>query len=486
MEYKLRGYQQEGVNLGVEFFNKKNKPAILVYSMGAGKSLILAGIAKILHSKGINTLVLQPRKELIKSNIKKYNAVAEIPATAYSASMGSKVISPVTYGTVGSMYKVKGIMANFGAVIIDECDEVNPTGMYTKLFAGYKGNILGLTATPIKLKQVSDRFNKFNSWSEIKFITRIRPKFWSKILHVTQIKDLYKSMYLTPLHYEILKKPDVKLKLNTIGSNYTEKSIIAYEKASLDVIVAKINSLLDPTNLNSGAYNKCMVFVKSIEVGVEIVNLLQEVEEIDGKMVVVKENAVIVHSKLKIKERDLAIERYQTGECPVIVNVGILTVGFDDPETDSIVLARNTMSLRLYMQILGRGTRLHPNKHHCKVVTTEENFNKFGPIEEITYEEVDGKWEVLSHGEVITNTRLDEIGKLPEVKEVKRKKSKIRMKFGKYGPEGKEGKGKGLYLHKLPIDYVEYIITMLKKSVKEGKYVKSNKELIKNLKKTIK
>ena len=243
-------------------------------------------------------------------------------------------------------------MDNFGAVIIDECDEVNPVGMYATLFKGYKGNILGLTATPFKNKTVSDRFNKFNSWTELRFINRIRPKFWSKILHVTQLHELFDQFYLSPLKYEILPKPDVELKLNTAGSNWTEKSVEAYERASLDVIVKKVNSLLDPANLNGGAYKKCMVFVQSIEVAKEIVGML--------------EGATIIHSKLKIKERDQAIEDYQTGEKPIIVNVGILTVGFDDPETDSIVLARNTMSLRLYMQILGRGTRLHPNKHHCR------------------------------------------------------------------------------------------------------------------------
>ena len=51
MIFKPRDYQQVGIDKGIKFFDKKNKPAILVYGMGAGKSWIMAGIAKKLHEK---------------------------------------------------------------------------------------------------------------------------------------------------------------------------------------------------------------------------------------------------------------------------------------------------------------------------------------------------------------------------------------------------------------------------------------------------
>lgn len=82
-------------------------------------------------------------------------------------------------------------------------------------------------------------------------------------------------------------------------------------------------------------------------------------------------------------ERKKIIEDYKNGYYRAIVNVGVLTTGFDAPKTDLIGLFLATKSLCLYVQILGRGSRIAPGKKDCKVLDFGGNIERFGPIDQI-------------------------------------------------------------------------------------------------------
>jgi superfamily II DNA or RNA helicase len=72
--------------------------------------------------------------------------------------------------------------------------------------------------------------------------------------------------------------------------------------------------------------------------------------------------------RVSASERERRLEAYHQGKIQVMINVGCLTEGWDDPETDCILLVRPTKSRGLYMQMVGRGTRLAPNKQDCLVI----------------------------------------------------------------------------------------------------------------------
>lgn len=69
--YKLRDYQQEAVNNTIKYFQKKRDPAMIVLPTGAGKSLVIAELARI--AKG-RVLVLAHVKELVEQNYEKYKS----------------------------------------------------------------------------------------------------------------------------------------------------------------------------------------------------------------------------------------------------------------------------------------------------------------------------------------------------------------------------------------------------------------------------
>jgi DNA repair protein RadD len=107
-------------------------------------------------------------------------------------------------------------------------------------------------------------------------------------------------------------------------------------------------------------------------------------------------DAEVVSAKTKPKERDRVINGFKDGSIKMVMNVGVLTTGFDHPKLDCIVLLRPTRSIGLYYQMVGRGLRKAEGKTSCAVVDMTDTVKKIGRVETIRVEKVDGKWELLT------------------------------------------------------------------------------------------
>lgn len=120
MPYILRDYQEQASDAAVAFFNntRSERNGILVLPTGAGKSLVIADIAKRMRQ---NVLVLQPSKEILAQNYAKYRSYGMDNCSIYSASFNSKEISEVTFATIGSIMAHIDDFDHFKAIIIDEC-----------------------------------------------------------------------------------------------------------------------------------------------------------------------------------------------------------------------------------------------------------------------------------------------------------------------------------------------------------------------------
>lgn len=115
----------------------------------------------------------------------------------------------------------------------------------------------------------------------------------------------------------------------------------------------------------------------------------------------------IVSGDTPKKEREHILEAFKAGEIPVVANVGVLVCGFDYPELDTVVIARPTMSLALYYQIVGRAIRPHPNKKEGWIVDLAGNINRFGKVEDLRLiDNGNGKWSVWNSKRQLTNIRL--------------------------------------------------------------------------------
>lgn len=396
-----RNYQETAIKEGLEYFlsplkaTDKVKP-ILVLPTAAGKSIIVANIALGLDA---DVVVFQPSRELLLQNYAKYIAYGG-EASLFSTSLKTcvrnkkpmteingelvpcKEVGKVTFATIGSVKNCPELFKSVRYVIIDECDQYNPDkdGMYNKFFAalGIK-RVLGLTATPFRLKTSSDPFELNDQGypkkiTQLKMITRIRPKFFNRLIHITQIRELYDKGYLTPLKYISLKWDSSDLKLNSTGAEYEPSSVKLAMR--LNGILEKVPKIIKQALEKGRKHN--LVFVDSITSAKELASKVEGSVYISGEM----------DTKLRAKH----VQQFLDGEMHTMFNVGTLTTGFDFPNLDNIIVARPTTSLRLIYQIYGRGIRLaegfqsyEESKHvkpNCTIVDLCDNLRRFGRLED--------------------------------------------------------------------------------------------------------
>ena len=419
---KLRENQIEPVAIGVEFFKTKNmKPSIIVAPTAFGKSIVIAAIAKELGEK---LLVLQPSKELLEQN---YNKFVTLGGTAsiYSASMGSKELGDVTYATIGSIIKIAGKFREMGVtkIIIDECDRYprDKSGQLRRFVDGMKAtHVLGLTATPLKLQT---NMGDTGPFSKLVMLTN-RSKhgmFFKFILHVSQIQDIVELGYWTPLEYQSYDFDTGALVYNSSGAEYTNDSIArSYENQNIgNKIVKKIAELQNRKSI--------LVAVPTIEQATELARKIP--------------SAAVVHGGTPKDERRRIIEEFRNQQIRVIVQVNVLTVGFDYPELDCLITGRPTASISWWYQFVGRGTRIHENKKDCLVVDFVGSVEKFGKVEALYYKQ-DGEenWELYGENKKqITGIPMHEIGihleggiNLSEKVNEEGEIEKVYMTFGKY------------------------------------------------------
>ena len=384
--YKLRNYQQQASDAAVRYFTDKSRyNALMVLPTGSGKSLVIADIASRLPG---HTLVFQPSKEILEQNYRKLCSYGVLDCAVYSASMGQKDINRITFATIGSAANHPELFTHFQHIIIDECHLVNPKqGMYRDFLSQLRCKVLGLTATPYRLSS-SQEFGCM-----LKFITRTRPCIFSRLIYNVQVSTLLDLGYLAKLNYYDLKPlgwDENNLSVNTTGADYTDKSVTQeYERIDFyGYLVSIIERIMRP---KSGICRKgILVFTR----------FLKEAEQLTLSI----PGCAIVSGETPKAERERILEAFKRGAIKVVANVGVLTTGFDYPELDTVVMARPTMSLALWYQIVGRCIRPHASKECGWVVDLCGNIKRFGEVKDLVLRDTGReKWALFSGQRQLTN-----------------------------------------------------------------------------------
>jgi DNA repair protein RadD len=387
--YTLRAYQQNAVDAAKKYLLDKHqkKPVLMVLPTGSGKSLVIAEIAKSVDAP---LIVFQPTKEILEQNYNKMMDYGIMGVTVYSASCRSKEIGNITLATIGSVFRKPDDFKMFRYIIIDEAHLVNAHGGMYKTFVDTVGEkLIGLTATPYRLAH-----NSFGSI--LRFLTRTNPRVFSKVIHVTQTQELSNQGYFSKTEYFSINGFNrSEIKLNSTGADYKEDSERTYYDKSQfkDKILKVVKRLLEIGK------TRILVFTKFVDESRELAEQLGDC-------------AAMVNGEMKAKERDAIIKGFRSGQIKVVCNVGVLTVGFDYPELEVVVIARPTRSLTLFYQMMGRCVRPHESKDKAMIVDMCGNYDIFGRVEDMQIVEFnDNIWYVVSKGRKLTNVYLDEIMK---------------------------------------------------------------------------
>lgn len=381
--YALRPYQHAAVQAGMAYLHNPRlagRHGLIVAPTGSGKSLVIAGIAAGLNGPCV---VFQPSKEILEQNAAKLTAYGYRPAV-FSASVGRREIGAITLATIGSVVRQAEAFRDLPYVLIDECHLVNAKGgMYRDFLEALpRTRILGLTATPYRLASNS-------LGSQLRFLTRTRPRVFRDVVHHTQVGELFRAGYLSPLTYDInpIVNPDL-LQLNTTGADYTDASVqrhfqtIGFGSRLRDVVLQQ---------LAAGRKN-VLVFTRFTE------ESRQLAAQVPGAAVVTADTPPV--------ERARILADFKAGRIRVVSNVGIVAIGFDYPELECVVLARPTVSLALYYQQVGRAIRPHPSKTTAHVIDLVGLVRQFGRIEDLTLTPGGARgdqWVVASGPRPLTN-----------------------------------------------------------------------------------
>jgi DNA repair protein RadD len=431
---ELRPYQASAVAAAQAAIQRK-KNGIIVMPTGSGKSLIVAGLAMASDDR---IVVLQPTKEILEQNYSKLYEFGHRNMGVFSASMGIKRLSQVTFATIGSLMNRMDAFADTGLVIVDECHLVNANAGQYKEFIEWLGKpVVGLTATPYRMKASFG-----GAVVEAKFLHRTRPRIFDNVVAVTQNAALHEAGYLSPIRYtENADYNPYEIALNSTGLNYDERALIAYNAAhgicrkAVDVVVN-----------NYDAVRHFLIFVASIK----------ESQEIEGLLRAAGIAAAHVDGGTPKRERQRILDDFRDGRLKVVTNVGVLTTGFDFPALDAVVLARPTMSLPLYYQMIGRGVRVSEGKDFCQVFDLCGNVPRFGkPDEYVVEAEDDYKYRLRSGKRYLTGVNFVTGRDLEKQRERRAKKGdKEKMAdgaipFGKY---------KGTKIADLPEGYLRWCV----------------------------
>ena len=366
MTYTLRPYQSEAVERTVLHFRKTNDPAVIVLPTGAGKSLVIAELARIAKQK---ILVLAHVKELVEQNSQKYKSFG-LEASIFSAGLKEKSLNhQVTFASVQSLSRnLDQLNEHYSLLIIDECHRVNgdKKSQYGKVINALQAHnpqlkVLGLTATPYRLGMGWIYHHHYHG-----FVRGNKDSPFKSCIFELPLRYMIKHNYLTPPNEvdAAISHYDFSALTSDAFGRYTNEDMNALLKNSARATQAILQQVIQYSENRQGI----MIFAATVMHAEEILSYLPH------------QQSALITGDTPNSERDKIIKQFKAKQLKYLVNISVLTTGFDAPHVDFIAILRPTESVSLYQQIVGRGLRLAESKTDCLVIDYAGNgFDLFHP-----------------------------------------------------------------------------------------------------------
>jgi len=367
---QLRPYQQEAVGAVYRHLRERDDSPCVVIPTGGGKTPVMATICKdaVGRWRG-RVLVLAHVKELLEQAVDKLHLVAPellLHVGVYSAGLKRRdTQAPIVVAGIQSVYKRACELDAFDLVIVDEAHMIPPDGdgMYRTfiddaLTVNPNLRVIGLTATPFRMKSgmICGPNNLLNH-----------------ICYEIGVRELIVQGFLCPL---VTKAGHVKA--DTSGLHVRAGEFVASETEVLMDTDALVDSacreIVDRTRDRKSA----LVFTSGVKHGEHVANVLRMFSH---------DRVETVFGETLDFERAKTLADFKAGRLKYLVNVNVLTHGFDAPNVDCVAMLRPTMSPGLYYQMVGRGFRLCEGKADCLVLDFGGNVMRHGPVDAIRIHE---------------------------------------------------------------------------------------------------
>jgi DNA repair protein RadD len=367
-EMTLRPYQQEAHDAAWGHVKSSIEPCLIEAATGAGKSHIIAALAENIHAHtGKRVLCLAPSAELVVQNREKYLASGH-KASMFSASAGAKELRhPVVFGSPLTVKnRISRFKDGYAAVIVDEAHGITPTlrEIIREMRAGNEMlRVIGMTATPYRMKTGYI----FKIWPDGKNCdpaTIDRP-FFAKLVSRITAPELIEMGFLTP---PVIGSAGAE-GYDTAGMQVNSRG--QFDKADVDRAYHGKGRLT--SDIVADVIGQCrnrdgvLFFAATVQHAQEIMESLPP------------EISAIVTGQTPKGERASILRRFKDRQIKYLVNVSVLTTGFDAPHVDCIAILRKTESAGLWTQIMGRGLRLCDGKANCLILDYTSNIDDHFP-----------------------------------------------------------------------------------------------------------
>ena len=346
-EIKLFDYQED-MKERIEKALRLHQSVMAQMPTGTGKTYLLTAVIDSFVSNNPmeKVWIVAHRRELVSQideTVRKFHS--------YSTSNTSSLLSSVKAMSIQWLMRhYDEIEEEPGMIVIDEAHHALAK-TYKEMWERFpKAKFLGLTATPCQLngKGFTDLFDVLvQSWSVPEFISKGR---------------------LATYDFVSIKSDGVTQRL--IDSLQKRGADGDYQNKEMDMLLNKKPSIerLYQSLEEFGKDRKGIVYAINISHAQKITKLYQE----HGV------KAIAIDSKTPATERQQDIEAFKKGDIQVLVNVDIFSEGFDCPDVEFVQLARPTLSLAKYLQMVGRGLRVAKGKKNCVIIDNVGLYRVFG------------------------------------------------------------------------------------------------------------
>lgn len=368
MKIQLRDYQLEAVDQTSMALSKGFTKPLIVAPTASGKSLMIAEIVVRMIKKNplARVLVLCHQGELLKQNEEKIKLLDwQIDTGIYCAGQGRKqTTNSVILASRDSLGNNPLCCGVFDVVVCDEAHMIpldawtNPKTNYGKIFCKLKPKyVVGLTGTP---------------WRSCKGMIVGKGKFFDICSYDIKMQDLMNRGYLCKYKFppQSVKVIDTKgLALSSTG----DYKVADLERISMpDEVITKC---LDLWEQHASDRKVTIFFACSRDHGHAIAEALKD-GYVDSNQV------AYIDGQTKKKAREQMLEDVKTGMYRCVINIGVLTTGYDAPIIDCVCWLRATDSVSLFVQMGGRGLRLYEGKDDCLMLDMAGNFERFNSLED--------------------------------------------------------------------------------------------------------
>ena len=360
-QYVLREYQQNAMDSLFDYLKSESGHPLVVAPTGSGKSILIAETIRraIAIDSNVQILIVAHRKELLQQNAEKLQALCpNLDIGLYSASLKSKVIEQVTVAGIASIYRALDKLQKINLLIVDECHLImaEAEGMYRKLIESIheknpKARIIGFTATPFRMKTG--------------YLTE-EGGIFTDIAYEISIRELIEAGFLSrPISKQSVVQADLS-DVHIRGGEY---------------ILEEAEAAMNQESLTRNAIKEIIKHGKDRKSWLIFCAGVKHANAVNEELIAQGITSQCVVGETESLFRDNYIMDFKAGSLRAITNCDVLTTGFDSPNIDLIALLRPTKSVGLYIQMIGRGSRICEGKKDCLVLDFAGNISRHGPLD---------------------------------------------------------------------------------------------------------